>query len=215
MAKLKILCNTFLVFTIIFMTYACKQDVKKEFQPNLSKKTSNLFIEELERDDSMESDAKAISISPETNIEEVECIFDQSTQTDEFLKGIKELENYIWDAQTKTAEIILNDHWDLTIKRGGCDHFSFEATFTYDKFIDFEENKELVFDKIVWLSNLLDDLDGEILAECIKENKLTIEPEDNKRHIHFMDVRIYELYYMLFSTLEENSSYFSISYYIN
>ena len=151
---------------------------------------------------------------PKTILEEEECIFDQSTQTDEFLKDIKELENYSWDQETKTAEIILNDHWNLTIKRGGCVHFGFEASFVYDKFIDFEENKELVFDQIIWLSNLLDDLNGELIEECIQENKITIEVEDNKRHIHFMDVGIYELYYMLFYTTED-SSHFSISYYIN
>ena len=196
------------------MTYGCKKDRKKVFDTTPSTKTINSVIEEVKLNDSLELNAKAISITSEETSDEVECIFDQSTQTDEFLKDIKELADYSWDQETRTAEIVLNDHWGLTIKRGGCDHFSFEAEFIHDRAINFEENKEFVFDKIKWLSNLLDDLDGEVLTECIQENKLTIEVEDNKRHIHFMDVRVYELYYMLFYTLDD-SSHFSISYYIN
>ncbi len=196
------------------MTYGCKQVANKELQSTSSTRTIVSNIEEIKRDDSLVLNEKETLITGETVLEEEECIFDQSSQTDEFLEGIKELENYSWDQKTKTAEIILNDHWSLTIKRGGCDYFTFEASFAYDRFIDFEEDKELVFDKIIWLSNLLDDLDGEILTECIRENKLTVEPEDSKRHIHFMDVRIYELYYMLFYTTDD-SSHFRISYYIN
>lgn len=143
-----------------------------------------------------------------------DCIFDQETQTDYFLKGIKELENYTWDNETKTAEIVLNDHWNLTLKRGGCDHFEMSAEFMVDRELDFEKDEKLIFDKISWISSLLNkEFDYEIIQECIEKQKLDINIEDNKRHIHFMDERIYESYYMLFY-LSENGSNFFIRYYL-
>lgn len=145
---------------------------------------------------------------------EQDCIFDQATQTDEFLKDIKELENYVWDNESKTAEIVLNDHWGLSLKRGGCDHFTVQADFIYDRAIDFEERKDFVFQQVVWVSDLIKDFDGKTIRECIEKGKISIEVEDNKRHIHFMDERIYESYYMSFSVLN-NISYIHLSYYIN
>lgn len=145
---------------------------------------------------------------------EQDCIFDQTTQTDAFLHGIKELENYVWDSESKTAEIVLSDHWGLSLKRGGCDHFTVQADFIYDRAIDFEKDEKFIFQLILWISNLIEDFDEKTISECIKNDKISIEIEDGKRHIHFMDVKIYESYYMSFSVLE-NTSYIHLSYYIN
>ena len=143
-----------------------------------------------------------------------DCIFDQATQTDEFLKGIKEFEGYVWDTETKTAEIVLNDHWSLTIKRGGCDHFAVNSDFIYDKPLNFEENKKSILDKIIWISNLIEDYDEKIIEEAILNERIDIEIEDNKRHIHFLDERLYEYYYMNFYS-DDESSYIHLSYFIN
>ncbi|WP_299765007.1 hypothetical protein [uncultured Dokdonia sp.] len=161
-----------------------------------------------------ENENEVITTNSSNVLMEQDCIFDQATQTDEFLKGIKELENYVWDDESKTAEIILNDHWGLGLTRGGCDHFTVQADFVYDRVIDFEEKKDFIFQQVIWISDLIKDFDGEIIRECIENGRISIEVEDNKRHIHFMDQRLYESYYMSFSVLE-NISYIHLSYYIN
>jgi hypothetical protein len=167
----------------------------------------------ISKDSKTESPTIVTNPGLKKNIEE-DCIFDQTTQSDEFLKGIKELENYRWDSKTKTAEIVLNDHWGLSLHRGGCNHFSVIADFIYDKSIDFEENQDMIFDNIIWISNLLDDFDGEIIKEAIDNAKVKIEIEDNKRHIYFMDERIYESYYMSFYSIED-ASYIHLAYRLN
>ncbi|WP_339624621.1 hypothetical protein [uncultured Winogradskyella sp.] len=63
-----------------------------------------------------------------------ECIFDQATQTDEFLKEIDELEGYVWNTETKTAEITLYDHWFLTIRR---DDFNYHANLIDKKLYEY------------------------------------------------------------------------------
>lgn len=53
-----------------------------------------------------------------------ECIFDQGTQTDAFLKGIEEFEAYTWNQEDKTAYIPLENGDQLEVVRGGCNHFT-------------------------------------------------------------------------------------------
>lgn len=140
-----------------------------------------------------------------------DCIFDQTTQNDEFLKGVEELKDYVWFDDEKKAEIILNDHWGLTIKRGGCDHFELSAEFFYERPLDFKTNKKLVFDNIIWITNLLDEFDGDIIKDCFDKEKYSItEENENKFFINFLDERIYESYVMSYKS--DTTTTFVVSY---
>ena len=140
-----------------------------------------------------------------------DCIFDQTTQTDEFLKNIEELKDYVWFDDEKKAEIILNAHWALTIKRGGCDHFELSAEFFYERPLDFKTNKKLVFDNIIWITNLLNEFDGDIIKECLEKEKYSItEENENNLFINFLDERIYESYFMSYES--DTTTTFMVSY---
>ncbi|WP_370213714.1 hypothetical protein [Mesoflavibacter profundi] len=140
-----------------------------------------------------------------------DCIFDQTTQTDEFLKNIEELKDYVWFDDEKKAEIVLNDHWSLTIKRGGCDHFELSAEFFYERSLDFKTNKNLVFDNLIWIANLLDEFEGDIIRQCFENGKYSItEENENKFFINFLDVRIYESYLMTYNS--DKTTTFILSY---
>ncbi len=146
--------------------------------------------------------------------EKEECFFDQATQTDEFLKNIEELKNYTWDAEIKTAEIVLNDHWSLTIKRGGCDLFEMSASFMYDRVLDIEKDKKQIFDNIIWITSLLEDFDGEDLKRVIDKGSVVITKEDEfNYYANFMDVKLYELYYFYFNNKDRTT--FEIGYFYN
>lgn len=186
----------------MILIFSCKHvnSESKEGSIHMSSDSLNLV------NDSVNLDKNEIS--------DEDCVFDQETQTDEFLKGIKELENYVWDSESKTAEIVLNDHWGLTIKRGGCNHFEMSASFLYDRVLDFEKDKKQIFDNIIWITSLLKDFDAEIIKESINNDKIVITKDDKfNYHINFMDVKLYELYFMNFNNDEVTT--FDIGYYYN
>jgi hypothetical protein len=65
-----------------------------------------------------------------TNIEKVstvdqDCVFDLTTQTAEFIQEIPDYSNYIWDDQTKTATVLLDNGDTIKLTRGGCVHFNY------------------------------------------------------------------------------------------
>ncbi len=160
---------------------------------------------------------KQTKVEAESKVSKIieDCIFDQATQTDDFLKGIKELEGYTWDDEAKTAEIILNDHWFLSITRGGCDSFSMSMDFLYDRALNFDENKEMIFNQIIWGTNLLNnEFNSDLIKETIVEGKITITKEEDFIYVHFMNPEIYELYNFKFSSINEVTN-FNISYHID
>lgn len=145
-----------------------------------------------------------------------DCIFDQSTQNDDFLKDINELKNYTWDSKKKTATIKISNQETLKIHRGGCDHFSLDAEFIVPKSITFQNNKEYIFSKILWVSELLYKSDFKAIKAVLDNNQISISQESsNFIFINLMDKELYEGFFISFKS--ENTEYntFSISYYIN
>jgi hypothetical protein len=129
-------------------------------------------------------------------IETGNCLFDQSTQTDKFLKGIKEFENYIWNQETKTANIVLSENETLEIFRGGCNHFELGVKFIYkNEEFNIEKNKNFIKNKILWISKLIEEFDYKEINEVIKNNKISIIKEnETSYYLNFMSVELYELY---------------------
>lgn len=213
---MKIKLSIFITITT-FILLSCKDSILKTETTKVSINTATtsedsetLLNELVTQIDSVQNE------EPLSLHEQEDCIFDQVTQTDDFLKGIKELETYIWDAETKTAEIVLNDHWSLTIKRGGCDHFEMSANFIYDRILNIEEenDKQQIFDSIIWITSLLEDFDGEDIKRVIEEDKVYVTKRDEYNyHANFMDEKLYELYYFDFNNKDRTT--FKIGYYYN
>lgn len=198
---------TSLIVMIVF--FSCKQETKATLLSDDYK--NEIPTEDCINPSEVEIESPSVII---TNIHD--CTFDQETQTDEFLKGIKDLEVYTWDVETKTAEIVLNDHWGLTIKRGGCDHFEMYASFVYDRILDIEKegDRKQIFDNIIWITSLLEDFDGEDIKRVIEENEISITKRDEfNYHANFMDEKLYELYYFDFNNKDKTT--FKIGYYYN
>lgn len=164
--------------------------------------------------ESEETESK--EVEPEEVEPENDCIFDQSTQTDEFLKGIKELENYEWDDITKTATIPLNNGDTLYVSRGGCYSFGVSAllktTQNTPQFTDWDQ----VFEKALWMSEVLQsEFAHEELTSDIESNKTEIESYDDQEVVTFSHEYLQSNHYELTRTLGEEAVTIELSYYIN
>jgi hypothetical protein len=145
-----------------------------------------------------------------------DCIFDQLTQTDEFLSNIKELQNYKWDYNTRTATIILDNRDTLLISRGGCYHFTVSAEFRIiNEEIDYSVWNN-VFNKVLWIAKLLDEEFAykEIKNE-IDSNKVTFEKIENGDAVYFSSEYLQNNHYEITRDLNENLNVITLSYYIN
>lgn len=69
-----------------------------------------------------------ISFYSYTMAQDDECIFDQATQTSEFLDTVSQFQDYTWVDSIVTAFIALPNADSLEIKRGGCVHFGYYFT---------------------------------------------------------------------------------------
>lgn len=200
-------------YLIIFLIFFCCKEATKTDKViisigGLSSKDSTEVVEELLEDLKRDLDVSENEIVIE------ECVFDQSTQTDEFLHNIEVLKEYTWNSETKTAEIVLNDHWLLTITRGGCNEFEMSAAFTCNRILDIQKDKQIIFDNIVWITTLLNDFDGEIIKKVIAEDKVSISKENEFNYYgNFMDEKLYEKYYFNFNNKDRTT--FEVGYYYN
>ncbi|APG65107.1 hypothetical protein LPB136_06980 [Tenacibaculum todarodis] len=157
------------------------------------------------------------TIKTKQNIIIEDCIFDQETQNDDFLKGIVELKNYSWDKKTKTATINISKNEVLEIYRGGCDHFALNAKFIVPKSITFKQNKDYILSRILWASKLIfNESDFKIIEESILQNKFSIDnsiPEDI--HLNFLNNDVYNNYTFFYNSSNKKYNTFSIQYYLD
>lgn len=212
--------EAFGLFLILLLCYCCNSKANKGYKEN-NKKSDTIIVSVIpteEKSKKIFDDLIQQIDSTYTENESIieDCIFDQTTQTDDFLREIKALENYVWNSETKTAEIVLNDHWSLIIKRGGCDHFEFSALFVCDRILDInkENDKAIIFNKIVWITSLLEDFDGEAIKLAIDNDSVKLTREDEfKIYGNFMNEKLYELYYFNFNNKDRTT--FEIGYYYN
>lgn len=68
-----------------------------------------------------------MSGTPQKVIEK-DCVFDLAQQTDDFLITHAALRNHIWNNDTKTATVYLENGDTIFIERGGCQYFNFYIT---------------------------------------------------------------------------------------
>ena len=157
---------------------------------------------------------KALSADVTDN-EPSDCIFDQSTQNDAFLKGIAELSNYTWNADKHTATILLSNTDTLYISRGGCYDFGVSAEFSLmdvnESYSDFEKAKE----KVLWVTSLLkEDFDHDLLVKAF-ENKAYSTAEFIPDVYSFDDEMLASRNYSMVNDRKNNRARIVISWYLN
>lgn len=115
-----------------------------------------------------------------------DCVFDQSTQTDEFLKDIPEFSNYKWNDKLKTATIELESGDTLIVKKGGCDHYGFYGNLILENSnLDINQN-EIINRKALWIAKkLFEKSDFDFFKKSIDEKKYEIIKENKQIYITF------------------------------
>ena len=142
------------------------------------------------------------------------CKYSRSEQTDAFISDVQELQGYVWDDEEKTAQLVLNDHWGLTLKRGGCEHFELSAAFMYDRYLDLEQNDSMIFEQVKWITGLIDEFDSEQIADALDNRKIYIQAVgEGDYFINFTDEILYEYYQFRYRTWEDTTN-FKIGKYI-
>jgi len=196
-------------FLILIFTYSCNQNNRTD--SNL-KTDLNVKTNQIKTDTVANLEQKSEDLIQDTS----DCIFDQLTQTDEFLKGINELNGYKWDYKTRTATIILQNQDTLFITRGGCYDFGVSAEFRlrFDT-TDYSEWKN-VFKKVLWIAKVLDnEFSYQEIKNEIDSSKIVIENSDFGDIIGFSSEHLQDSHYEISRKIEKDYTVITISYYIN
>lgn len=116
--------------------------------------------------------------------EEEECIFDQDTQTDEFVKKVSEFSNYSWDDNLKEATIQLKNGNVLVAHRGGCVHFGISGElYLKDCGINLQD-LNYWFREAKWIGKrLFSDSDFKLLKESIDNKTYTDLSDEGAAYI--------------------------------
>ena len=133
--------------------------------------------------------------SSEVNVDDNDCTFDQETQTDDFLKGIKELEGYSWNQETKTAIIKLSETEILSIYRGGCAHFELSGSFNLKNVnLSYPRDKKIIYKKALWLAERLTGFPYKIIKKDILNENFEIYNDHNSVSLEFLSEKNFPLY---------------------
>ena len=122
----------------------------------------------------------------ESEPHEDNCIFDLTTQTDDFLKTIPEFSNYIWNNEQKKATIKLENGNTLIVTRGGCYHFSFYGNLFLSKSeLNLNDESE-IFKRTLWIADkLFHESDFKLIKELLKNKAYNIEKSKNQFYLTF------------------------------
>ncbi|RNI30024.1 hypothetical protein EFA69_10910 [Rufibacter immobilis] len=169
------------VFKILIavLTISCssprqEKELIPQAQETLATPTPDTILRKETKKDILETlganDAPTEEEAPE------ECVFDQETQTDEFLKDAKELKGYKWDYGKRTATFLLETGDTLLIYRGGCSHFVVEAEFRLRNDKTDYSNWGNVYKKALWIAKVLEnEFDYKALKKDIDSKKVTFD----------------------------------------
>lgn len=146
------------------------------------------------------------------------CIFDLTTQTDDFIDSIPEIKNYSWNSETHTAMSIKPNGDTLILVRGGCDHFvkGIWKASRSDLLNDGDEN--------IWIEEALmlgELIKREIAIDIVKEEIRTNEfhkeyyPETGVIEITFRSQYLIDNNYRIERETNEGSRKIGIYMYVN
>jgi hypothetical protein len=190
---------------ILFLFASCSYTSKEKQESSIPIATEN----------TVENNVDTLSVETEAEItteEESDCIFDQSTQTDKFLKGIEELKDYKWDAEEKIATIALGSGDTLLISRGGCYQFGVSAEFRLRKDTTDYSNWKNVYEKVLWISKLLS---TDFAYEEIRNELNASEIERDNNNTYFSNEYLQDNNYELYREIEADKSTIVLSHYVN
>jgi len=196
-------------FLILVSIISCNNTQTKEQDQIVNNEktiTDNLDIEkeELKLDSIIETEIE--------NEDDDDCIFDQTYQTDEFLKGKNEFENYIWDSISKTATIILDNNDTLLIRRGGCYSFGVSAEFRLRIDQTDYSNWNNVYERILWISKILEsEFSYSNIKSEIDSSKVIIDNDI----VSFSNVYLQDNNYEIVRRIDNELNVIILSYYIN
>jgi len=191
----------FLIFLVIL--FSCNSDLKKVEKRNKVEQNTEKTKTESKK-------------SEKSEYNENDCVFDQKTQTDEFLKGIKELKNYKWNYKTRTAKLKFENGDSLTIIRGGCADFGVSVKMKILKSsIDYSKWKN-VNQKVLWIAKILkSEFAYKKLKTELETNRITIEKEGKGDIVEFTNEFLSMNHYYIYRELHNNFDLIELSYYIN
>ena len=126
-----------------------------------------------------------------------DCVFDLSTQTDEFVKNIEGVKNHTWNDEKKEAIILLENGDTLIAHRGGCNHFGISGALSIkDKSLDYIQ-LDLIIEKGLWIAkNLFNEIDFNELKDKIKKEDYEIGSDDEFLFIMYFNHNYYSNYHL-------------------
>jgi hypothetical protein len=143
-----------------------------------------------------------------------DCTYLQYMQTDDFLKNAPELKGYVWDSISKTATVLLNDNETLKVRKGGCYDYCVSAEFIISKSKINYSDWENVFEKILWIAEILkpeffyDELKKEIEAK-----NYTLEKLDNEEKLFFNSEHFKNIHLMISREIKEDLTVIKINHF--
>ena len=145
-----------------------------------------------------------------------DCIFDQATQTDEFVRNIPEFADYSWDDSAKTATILLPAGDTLYATRGGCDHFMFIGKLVK------KGNDHAIDDQSYWLEQgawiakrILPQADYDEYLTMVENKKFEAVVQDEMLSILFNDSQALDWTLNVYLDKEKDQTTIETGYYIN
>ena len=143
------------------------------------------------------------------------CVFDRTTQTDNFIKKKGKFKDYDWDNENKTATIKLESGEILKLFRGGCVHFGMSG----ELFTDFNSSKinDLSFwlDKALWIAkNVFDNKDYEHLKKQLTKKDYYFDGDEKSFYI-FIPHEIYDEFSISVRTEDDGKVVLYVGYYFS
>lgn len=141
-----------------------------------------------------------------------DCTFDTKNQTDEFLKGIDFFKGYVWNDSTKTATLTLSTGEILSIKRGGCNHYSVIAEVRLDLSTNLYPIQHHFHYFYEIASKLKEDfMHDSVVPELKSKNYDIMEFEDYSR-LTFKSQYLQDNRYFISKSAEDNNIVFSFGW---
>ena len=115
-----------------------------------------------------------------------ECIFDQATQTNDFLKEKPLFKEFKWDSISKVASGVIGAD-SIQITRGGCTHFSFYVVIRTKELdtLEFSDQKFGFKKALNLVRDVFPEPDFELFERLINEQLYELQEQENQKSYYF------------------------------
>lgn len=148
---------------------------------------------------------------------EDECMFDLLTQTDDFLKNNPWVKKYKWNDEDKQGVVYLDSGDSIEIRRGGCNHFSFECSKDVGSLASLKAPKEeFALKTAIGLAVKYYDKEDALLVDSLVSHQDYKVKRTDKSVYWYLNYEGYDLMEIALSHWEDIDSYsISVEYTIN